>query len=305
LYLRSKKSGFTLIELLVVIAVIAILAAILFPVFAQAREKARLTVCTSNLKQFGYALMMYASDNDDCLPISWNIQAQVGAKAATDSAGAFQERGVQVELQPYIKSVAVFEDPDDAGVSSALTGGLAKLPLKASFTGETIKTIVENPGITALDAFGMAFKFTKENLTLVNNYAGQTVDCTAAGLGSAKGDSCVTTNLPGDRLTATAFHAPPNPMTQAYFARPAETRMLRTFLNYPGDTESWSSTQWHQSTGEYLMADGHVKNITAKGTEQLYCNGPTASPAAVISTLPGYPNGDGSCNTAGEERFKP
>lgn len=66
--LRNKR-GFTLIELLVVIAIIAILAAILFPVFAQARERARLTTCISNLKQIFTALNMYADDNKGCLPL--------------------------------------------------------------------------------------------------------------------------------------------------------------------------------------------------------------------------------------------
>jgi prepilin-type N-terminal cleavage/methylation domain-containing protein len=59
------RKGFTLIELLVVIAIIAILAAILFPVFAQAREKARQTVCASNLKQLGIAQQMYLQDFDE------------------------------------------------------------------------------------------------------------------------------------------------------------------------------------------------------------------------------------------------
>jgi prepilin-type N-terminal cleavage/methylation domain-containing protein/prepilin-type processing-associated H-X9-DG protein len=63
-----KQKGFTLIELLVVIAIIAILAAILFPVFAQAREKAKQSTCASNLKQFGHAWMMYTQDYDEITP---------------------------------------------------------------------------------------------------------------------------------------------------------------------------------------------------------------------------------------------
>jgi len=62
------RKGFTLIELLVVIAIIAILAAILFPVFARAREKARQTSCLSNMKQIGLAFMMYTQDYDETLP---------------------------------------------------------------------------------------------------------------------------------------------------------------------------------------------------------------------------------------------
>lgn len=67
-----KRKGFTLIELLVVIAIIAILAAILFPVFARARSQARKTTCASNLKQLGLAFLMYAQDYDETFPVHWD-----------------------------------------------------------------------------------------------------------------------------------------------------------------------------------------------------------------------------------------
>src|SRR5689334_11631738 len=69
--MKRSTSAFTLIELLVVIAIIAILAAILFPVFAQAREKARAISCVSNLKQMGLAMVMYAQDYDEIYPGNW------------------------------------------------------------------------------------------------------------------------------------------------------------------------------------------------------------------------------------------
>src|SRR5438067_179265 len=78
LHRRTARRGFTLIELLVVIAIIAILAAILFPVFAQAREKARQAGCTSNLKQISLATMMYLQDYDETYPVwPWTPERQI------------------------------------------------------------------------------------------------------------------------------------------------------------------------------------------------------------------------------------
>ena len=79
-----KRNGFTLIELLVVIAIIAILAAILFPVFAQAREKARQASCMSNLKQVGTAVYMYNQDYDELMP---RFRTAGWEDAAVDPAG--------------------------------------------------------------------------------------------------------------------------------------------------------------------------------------------------------------------------
>jgi prepilin-type N-terminal cleavage/methylation domain-containing protein/prepilin-type processing-associated H-X9-DG protein len=104
----SRLRGFTLIELLVVIAIIAILAAILFPVFAQAREKARQTACLSNTKQIGTALQMYGQDYDDGLPAWTEYYGEASYQAETGTGGYTGDNTAagywQAKLQPYIKS---------------------------------------------------------------------------------------------------------------------------------------------------------------------------------------------------------
>src|ERR1700751_5673294 len=92
---RSRR-GFTLIELLVVIAIIAILAAILFPVFAQAREKARGISCLSNLKQTGLAFAMYVQDYDETTPLQVSP-----APSPNDGTG---NSYWYILLQPYVKN---------------------------------------------------------------------------------------------------------------------------------------------------------------------------------------------------------
>ena len=103
------RKGFTLIELLVVIAIIAILAAILFPVFAKAREKARQTSCLSNLKQMGTALLMYAQDYDEVYMPSGYVIPSLGTDPNVN--------WWRFLIQPYIKNWQVFLCP-----SSAYTG---------------------------------------------------------------------------------------------------------------------------------------------------------------------------------------
>src|SRR5207244_1598792 len=93
-----ERSGFTLIELLVVIAVIALLAAILFPVFAQAREKARQASCLSNCKQIGAAIMMYAQDYDESV-LPYQVVKIRGLPFESTSWGVWT--GL---IQPYLKN---------------------------------------------------------------------------------------------------------------------------------------------------------------------------------------------------------
>src|ERR1700761_7609882 len=100
----SRRQAFTLIELLVVIAIICILAAILFPVFARAREKARQTACASNMKQLGLAVRQYTSDYDERYPTG-NYYDTIHSW--------YWGLGWAGELYPYVKSQNVFTCPDD------------------------------------------------------------------------------------------------------------------------------------------------------------------------------------------------
>jgi prepilin-type N-terminal cleavage/methylation domain-containing protein len=102
-YSRKSAAGFTLIELLVVIAIIAILAAILFPVFAQAREKARAISCLSNTKEVGLAILQYVQDYDESMP------SGVYTPALTLPGLAWAG-----QTYPYMKNVQVYKCPDDS-----------------------------------------------------------------------------------------------------------------------------------------------------------------------------------------------
>jgi prepilin-type N-terminal cleavage/methylation domain-containing protein len=100
----KKPHGFTLIELLVVIAIIAILAAILFPVFARARESARRTSCANNMKQVTNGILMYVGDNDETMPVQ-------GAVDICDWGTSSAPNWI-LETQPYVKAKAVWYCPN-------------------------------------------------------------------------------------------------------------------------------------------------------------------------------------------------
>jgi len=109
-----KRTGFTLIELLVVIAIIAILAAILFPVFAKAREKARQSSCLSNVKQLNLAVFQYAQDYDECLPFAQ--MDYLGNGTTVMALGNLLSTSAPSHLMPYIKNSQVAVCPSLSGV---------------------------------------------------------------------------------------------------------------------------------------------------------------------------------------------
>ena len=107
----SRRSGFTLIELLVVIAIIAILAAILFPVFARARAKAQQSTCLSNVKQIQLGFMMYESDNNGGFPSPCN-----------GGPGGASEVQWDVSVMPYLKNYQILIDPSAASTPTMQDG---------------------------------------------------------------------------------------------------------------------------------------------------------------------------------------
>ncbi len=130
-----KRSGFTLIELLVVIAIIAILAAILFPVFARARAKAQQNNCLSNTKQLALGLIMYASDYDERLPISHEW--------VTSTTWRYR-------VFPYVKNQQIFVCPSTVGLDSwaATAPAIGDAGLAAGYALPYVHSYGWTPGAT-------------------------------------------------------------------------------------------------------------------------------------------------------------
>ena len=141
----KKTAAFTLIELLVVIAIIAILAAILFPVFAQAKESAKITTCVSNARQVGLAVRMYVSDNDDTLPIFYAYNSE-------PDASQLGHKGVEVQVLPYAKSKSIFGSPLDRG---------------GPYLEQEFRAMGKRTPSTYLEAYGSSYRFTQCLFTMV------------------------------------------------------------------------------------------------------------------------------------------
>jgi len=231
----NVRRGFTLIELLVVIAIIAILAAILFPVFAQAREKARQSSCSSNLKQIGLAFRMYIQDYDERTP-SCNPRPTGGGDTHGQQGLAGQSFAyngwISNALIPYTKNQQIYACPSlqPGGFYDPWNGGKV-----GSMSDTTAADSQNNNGVSPTNNVSYGFNYASDygikesligqpaNAVLMTDSANNWWDC---GYNSGCG-----------------IKVDPNRDWQSHVA---------------GNRKR---TEWHNGKNNWLFADGHVKTL--------------------------------------------
>ncbi|MFM9873360.1 MAG: prepilin-type N-terminal cleavage/methylation domain-containing protein [Fimbriimonadaceae bacterium] len=223
------KKAFTLIELLVVIAIIAILAAILFPVFAQAKEAAKNTACLSNGRQISMANKLYLGDYDDTMPIFMAYQNS----PAPFTTG---HEGVEAWLMPYTKNKDIFRSPLDSGG-----------PYAMSDTGKS----------TYWAAYGSSYRFTKCLHTMVAGYSKS-----YQGDPGATDNWTVTETAMEDPSNSRIMRSE----MMAFFDRKKGAELADcSRYGYDCDAPNNFYKQWSSKGGTLIFADGHAKFATGAG----------------------------------------
>ncbi len=228
--------AFTLIELLVIIAIIAILAAILFPVFAQAREQARTSVCSSNVRQIGMAVQMYTQDYDETLPIFYAYMTQDPDSGAAAKAGDPLHKGVETLLLAYTKDKNIFRCPDDAGGPS-LSDPTYGCPGRATYQA----------------CYGSSYRFSKRAFSVVAGESSQNNDKTQFAASYLS--------------TLAAFAAPAETRLMRDEMMPW-FGVMDKYGYIPGYYQAW-----HSRGGGTVFADGHAKFTVSAGAfdRQVIC----------------------------------
>jgi len=227
----NARRGFTLIELLVVIAIIAILAAILFPVFQKVRENARRASCSSNMKQIGLAFIQYTQDADEKEPSGSNYPNPVPA-GGTATLGF----GWAGQLYNFTKSTGLYKCPDD-NTPNGVAGGRTTYPvsyaINSNLAGQSIALI--NAPASSIQLYELGGRPTTAQADIPNAQALATGET-----GSASGNGLVLGNTTTNGATPVAADPSPTP-----------TGVPTT--RHDSSPGSYASN--------YLAQDGHVKYV--------------------------------------------
>jgi prepilin-type N-terminal cleavage/methylation domain-containing protein/prepilin-type processing-associated H-X9-DG protein len=250
-----QRRAFTLIELLVVIAIIAILAAILFPVFAQAREKARQATCQSNLKQQGGAIRMYTDDYDGIHIPAWTYGA--GWNSCANGVGHL---GWFHFIQPYVKNMQVFTCPSAPNHAGTLYCHAARTAcLGANYPGNPESPLrigyVFNEGFMVVPYRGLPGDEC-------NSYHGMvTSDCNGF---MEEGAADAALEEPAGTIVVTDGQGTPGngcraPVVAFQIARGDGTPRDQDYAIDPPWNRTPRAVRRHNETMNALFADGHVK----------------------------------------------
>lgn len=245
-YVNRARGAFTLIELLVVIAILAILAAILFPVFAQAKEAAKKTVCLSNARQIGLALTLYLGDNDDTMPIFY-------AYNSAPPSGVPGHKGIELALLPYSKDKNIFRSPFDVG---------------GPYTG------VDVPGATSYwQAYGSSYRFTQCMYTLVDGESSQNnVPYTTNRIVTTSG-----VEYPDETRVMRLEMMP-------FFDRSVDVGCARYGYDCPSPYNYYR--RWAKTAGSMIFTDGHARSISSANAFDLTRVDPAGHQSGEATTDP-------------------
>ena len=280
---QKPHTGFTLIELLVVIAIIAILAAILFPVFAKAREKARAIACTSNQKQLVLGFLQYTQDNDESFP-----------RGIGNANG--QGVGWAARIYPYVKSAGVYHCPDDPTTTTTNLAGFAETDYPVSYSANHNVMADQNMAVLNAPASTVILCETQGAQADVTNPQHDGPD--SAACCGVKGASGVANggDGPGYAGYDDWVYASNEPNNNPVYVCGDPSLSPPTMGQPPRTNQKYFGAQVHTGSANFALADGHVKFLHAAHISP----GGDAASSNVTQTAAGAAAGTGYMGQAPE-----